>query len=221
MPSISKQLDKPLGQILVEKNIITQKQLDSALTQQQKETEKYLGQILFEMGVSQNKINTVLDQFNKRRPFGQVLVDLQILTDKQLDEALEKQNKLQELMSRKLLGVLLVELGYTTYDDYMQALSKHFNMPLILLGKFLPQSFLQKAIGEKYAQNNKIVVLENSETKVKVALAEPRQNLIDELQRIFTRLKHKHIEIYLAYPLEIELCLKRLYAPLEGTQSKL
>ena len=221
MPSISKQLDKPLGQILVEKNIITQEQLDSALAQQQKETEKYLGQILFEMGVSQNKINTVLDQFNKRRPFGQVLVDLQILTDKQLDEVLEKQNNLQELMSRKLLGVLLVELGYTTYDDYMQALSKHFNMPLILLGKFLPQSFLQKAIGEKYAQNNQIVVLENSETKVKVALAEPRQNLIDELQRIFTRLKHKHIEIYLAYPLEIELCLKRLYAPLEGTQSKL
>jgi len=216
---MSKQFEKPLGQILVEKHIITQKQLDSALKQQEKETEKYLGQILFEMGVSQNKINTVLDQFNKRKPLGQVLLDLQILTTKQLDEVLEKQNKLQELMDRKLLGVLLVELGYTTYDDYMQALSKHFNMPLISLGKFLPQLFLQKAIGEKYAQNNKIVVLENSETKVKVALAEPRQNLIDELQRIFTGLKH--IEFYLAYPLEIDLYLKKLSAPLETTHSKL
>ena len=219
MPTMSKQLDKPLGQILVEKNIITQKQLDSALKQQQKETEKYLGQILFEMGISQNKINRVLDQFNKRKPLGQVLLDLRILTDKQLDEVLEKQNNLQELMTRKLLGVLLVELGYTTYDDYMQALSKHFNMPIIPLGKFLPQPFLQKVIGEKYAQNNKLVVLENSETKVKVALAEPRQNLIAELQRIFTGLKH--IEFYLAYPLEIDLCLKKLSAPLETTHSKL
>ena len=114
MPTMSKQLDKPLGQILVEKNIITKKQLDQALDQQQKETEKYLGQILFEMGVSQNKINTVLDQFNKRKPLGQVLLDLQILTAEQLDEVLEKQNKLQELMDRKLLGGLLIELGYTT-----------------------------------------------------------------------------------------------------------
>jgi hypothetical protein len=117
-------------------------------------------------------------------------------------------------MSRKLLGVLLVELGYTTFDQYMEALSKHFNIPLVSLGSFTPQVFLQKAIGERYAQNNKVVVLENSDIKVKVALAEPKQNLIDEIQRIFAGIKS--VEFYLAYPLEIDLCLKKLYTPLEA-----
>jgi hypothetical protein len=41
-------LDKPLGQILVERNIISQKQLEAALEHQQKRKGKYLGQILFD-----------------------------------------------------------------------------------------------------------------------------------------------------------------------------
>jgi hypothetical protein len=44
----SSDLDNPLGQILVERNIISQEQLDAALEHQQKRKGKYLGQILFD-----------------------------------------------------------------------------------------------------------------------------------------------------------------------------
>jgi hypothetical protein len=44
----SSDLDNPLGQILVERNIISQKQLEAALEHPQKPKGKYLGQILFD-----------------------------------------------------------------------------------------------------------------------------------------------------------------------------
>jgi len=211
MQKESNQNDKPLGQILVEKNIISQEQLDSALKEQQTQKEAYLGNILLGMGVSQSKINKVLDQFNKRKPLGQVLIDLKLLTPQQLDEVLAKQKKLKKEMKRKPLGVLLVEMGYTTYDAYMDALSKHFNMPIVLLKNFTPHPSLQKAVGEKYAQKNKIIVLANDEIKIKVGLAEPTQSLIEELLRIFTGMKN--VEFHLAYPVEVEACFKKLAAP--------
>ncbi|MFH1757358.1 MAG: hypothetical protein ABH969_04860, partial [Pseudomonadota bacterium] len=64
-------MEKALGQILVEKNVISSEQLALALRRQKQEKGKYLGEILIEMGVSQGKINKTLDYFNKRKPIGQ------------------------------------------------------------------------------------------------------------------------------------------------------
>jgi hypothetical protein len=215
MPT-SPKFDIPLGQILVERNIISQKQLDAALQHQQNRKGKYLGEILFEMGVSQTTINTILDRYSKRKSIGQVLVDLKTLSPKELDELLENQRKLQETMDRQPLGFLLVELGYTTYEKHMEALSKHFNMPIVLLKDFHPHPSLQKTVGEKYAQKNMIIVLENDGIKAKVALAEPTQSLIEELQRIFKGIQS--VEFYLAYPLEVEACLKKFSDPFAVNQ---
>lgn len=211
MQTNSKPFDKPLGQILVENNIISQKQLDSALKEQQSRKNTYLGNLLLEMGVSQSKINNVLDQFNKRKPLGQVLIDLKLLTSQQLEEVLAKQKKLKGEMKPKPLGVLLVEMKYTTYDAYMEALSKHFNMPIAKLKDFQPHPSQQNPPGEKYAQRNRFIVLENDGINVKVALAEPTQPLIEELQRIFRSIQS--LEFYLADPFEVELCRRRLSDP--------
>ena len=203
--------DKALGEILVEQNIISRNHLDLALKRQKQEKGKYLGQILFEMGIPQDKINKALDIFSKRKPIGQILVDMAVITQEQLEEALEKQKQLRKRGKRSPLGVLLVEMGYTTYDNYLNALSKHFNMPIVSLTTFFPSSSMQKAVGEKYAQQNKIVVLEDSSAKIKLALAEPNAYLMDELQRIFPA--DKHVEFYLASPSEVEKALRKSYDP--------
>ena len=200
-------MEKTLGQILVERKIITQAILDLALKRQKQEKGKYLGRILFEMGVLQDEINKALDQFHKRKPIGQILIDLKMITPQQLEEALEKQRQLQKKFGRKPLGLLLVEMGKTDYDSYLKALSQHFNMPIVSLEKFLPSPALQKAVGEKYAEKNKIVVLEDSATTIKVALAEPTLFIMEELQKLLP--VGKKMEFYLASFYEIESCLKR------------
>ena len=56
--------DKTLGQLLVEKGLIRQEQLDQALKIKDEQPGKYLGEILFEIGVPQEKINRALYYFN-------------------------------------------------------------------------------------------------------------------------------------------------------------
>jgi hypothetical protein len=131
---MEKHNEKPFGEILIELKIISREQLDYALQQQQKEKGKYLGEILIGMGIGQERINQALDRFQKRKPIGQVLLDLKILNSEQLKEVLEKQ---KQMVPRKPLGVLLVQMGYITYEDLMKALSKHFNMPINLMDLFL------------------------------------------------------------------------------------
>jgi hypothetical protein len=210
-------MDKTLGQILVEKSIITQTQLELALRRQKQQKGKYLGQILTEMGlVSQEKINRILDTHSKRKRIGEILVDLQIITPQQLENALQKQKEFQKKGTRKTLGTIVMELGYTDYNSYLRALSGHFNMPVVSLDTFYPNPALQKALGEKYAMKNRIVVLENSPARIKLALAEPTHYNIEEIRKAVPF--GKTVEFYLANPYEVDSCLRRKFDPFSLTR---
>ena len=203
-------VEKMLGQILVERNIISPKHLQMALDRQEKEKRKfkYIGEILIEMGIPREKINEALDVYNKRKPIGQIFLDLKIITPGQLQKALEKQSQLAKMAVRKLLGKLLVEIGFTTYDGYLGALSKHFNMAIVSLRGFFPSISLQRAVGKAYAQKHKIVVLEDYSRRIKLALAEPDPFVMDELRRAFP--SGRRVEFCLADRLEIDHCLKEI-----------
>jgi hypothetical protein len=199
--------EKTLGQILLERNIITKAELELALERQRAEKGKYLGQILLEMGVPQNEINKALDSFYIRKRIGEILIDLKVITREQLEEALQKQKDLRKEGVRKPLATLLVELGYIDGSGYLKALSKFFNMPIISLNDFFPTAALQKVVGEKYAQKNMIVVLENNFSMMKLALAEPTFYIMEELKKSLP--VGKKIEFYVANPDEIQTCLKK------------
>jgi len=206
-------LEKKLGQILVERNIISPLRLQAALDRQKKHNGKgkYLGEILLEMGIPQEKINDALDAHGKRKPLGEILVDLGILTPDQLRKALEKQGQMAKMGIRHPLGKLLVTMGYTHYETLREAFSKHFNMPMISLRTFFPSPFLQRTVGQAYALRHRIVVLENDSAKIRFALAEPKQSIMDELRRAFP--PRKRVEFYLASPGEIDSCLKQKFDP--------
>jgi type IV pilus assembly protein PilB len=204
-------INKQLGEILLEKGIISKSQLESALKKQGREKEKYLGQILMEIGVPQEKINEILLYSNKRKPIGQILIDLGVITSEELDKVLQKQRDLKEKGIGKPLGMLLVETGYTTYDVYLKALSKHFIMPIASLANFVPCPSLQRSIGEKYAQKNRILVMENNSTVIKLAVPEPTAHILDEIRRVLP--PWKKVEFHLASPYEIERCFKKKLDP--------
>ncbi len=204
-------IDKKLGEILVDKGIISRSQLDIALKKQIREKSKYLGQILMEMGVSQEEISQILLYSGKRKPIGQILIDLGVITAAELEKVLEKQKQLKEKNIYKPLGILLVEMGYTTYPVYLKALSKHFNMPVESLTSFVPSPSLQRSIGEKFAQKNRIIVLEDNRDRVKLALSAPTPQFLDEIRRVFP--PGKKVEFYLASPYDIERCFQKKQDP--------
>jgi len=204
-------ISKQLGEILLEKGVISRGQLDAALKKQNREKDKYLGQILMEIGVPQEKINEILLYSNKRKPLGQILMDLGVITSEELEKVLEKQKELKAKGIRKPLGMLLVETGYTTYDVYLKALSKHFIMPIASLANFIPCPSLQRSIGEKYAQKNRILVMENNSTVIKLAVPEPTAHILDEIRRVLP--PWKKVEFHLGSPYEIERCFRKKLDP--------
>jgi len=198
---------KPLGEILLEKYIITHEMLDMALERQKKEGGKYLGQIFLDMGVPQDQLNETLDYFQHRKKIGDILIEDKIIFPSQLEEALQKQKEQKQF--RKPVGRILIELGYIDYEQYMDALAKHFLMQVISLKNYIPSKKLQKMIGEVYARKNKIVVLEESGEKIKLAFPEPNMAIMEDIRR-FARLE-KRIEFYLARSSEIDPWLNKLY----------
>jgi hypothetical protein len=203
-------IEKMLGQILVERGIISPEHLQVALDWQKEEKGKfkYIGEILIEMGIPQEKINAALDIYNKRKPIGQIFLDLKIITPYQLQKALDKQTQLARMAIRRPLGKILVEMGSITYDAYMDTLSKHFNMAIVSLGGFFPSNSLQRAIGKVYAQKHQIVVMEDYSKGIKLALAEPDPLVMDDLRRAFP--SEKRVEFCLADRFEIDRCLKEI-----------
>jgi hypothetical protein len=203
--------EKLLGQILVDRNIISPTHLQSALDRQKKGKGKYIGEILLEMGIPQEKINDALDASGKRKRLGEILIDLGVLTPDQLRDALAKQRQLARMAIRRPLGKLLVEMGYTNFEALLTALSKHFNIPTISLRRFYPSPSLQRAVGDAFALKHKILVLENDASKIRLALAEPNPLLLDELRRAFPA--GKRVEFCLANPLEMDHCLRQKFDP--------
>jgi hypothetical protein len=205
--------DKTLGQILVERKVISPTHLQMALDRQKRGNGeyKYIGEILLEMGVSQEKINEALNASGKRKRLGEILMDLEMLTSDELRQALEKQKQLSGMAIRRPLGKLLLEMGYTNYEVLQTGLSKHFNMPTISLKGVFPSPSLQKALGDAYALRHKIVVLEDDFTKIRLAIAEPNLLVMDELRRVFRA--EKRMEFYLANPMEMDYCLRHKFDP--------
>ena len=203
--------EKTLGHILVANGTISQKQLDLALKIKDVQPDKYLGEILFQIGVPQEKINWALYYFHKRKKIGEILIDQQLISTKQLEEALSKQKHIKEKWEHiRPLGLLLIEMGYINSRGLLTALSKQFNMPILSMKNYLPTPEFQKVIGKRYAREWKIIVLHNSPNTIKLVLAEPTIQIIEELKKFIP--PGKTVEFYLASYSEIDECLRMLSA---------
>jgi len=209
--------EKTLGHILVANGTISQKQLDLALKIKDVQPDKYLGEILFQIGVPQEKINWALYYFHKRKKIGEILIDQQLISTKQLEEALSKQKHIKEKWEHiRPLGLLLIEMGYINSREFLTALSKHFNMPILSMKNYKPNPQLQKVIGKRYAMEHRIIVLENSPKTIKLVLAEPSIQIMEELQKAIS--PGKVIEFYLASYNEIDESLREVADPISITQ---
>jgi hypothetical protein len=200
-----------IGQILITKKIITEAQLDAALERKKIEPQKYLVQILCEMGIPQSKLISTLYYHNKRKPVGEILVDMNIISAEQLHKVLLEQKKLRDNRIRKPLATLLADMRLINEDSYVNALSVHFSMPVVSLKNYKVAGTLQKAIGEQYALRHRIVVLEDAPQRVVVALAEPHLFVFEELERGMS--SGKQILFCIARSSEIEYCLDSKYDP--------
>ncbi len=101
-----------IGDLLLERGLITKDQLNQAFEHKSK-TNQMLGEVIVELGfVTEQTLTNVLSEHKAKAPTGRIgdmLVERNLISKDQLDLAFQEKSK-----SNKLLGELLVELGFIT-----------------------------------------------------------------------------------------------------------
>jgi len=198
-----------IGRILVAKGIIKPSDLMEAMERKKQEPGKYLGQILAEMGIPQSRIMNRIYYGNKRKKLGEILVELNYISNQQLYDTLIEQRHLKAKGKHVYLAKLMINNRIINEEHYVTALSAHFSMPVVSLKDYTVVPTLQKAVGERYALRNRIIVLSDGADDVAVAIAEPHLSVFDQLEKAMPR--GKYILFHIARAAEIESCLQSAY----------
>ena len=137
--------------------------------------------------------------------FGQRLVDRKIITQKQLDEAVHKQ---QTTMKHRRLGEILVRLGHISKSHISDGLADQLGIPIVKLSdREIPErirNLLEPTVATVYRV---IPIAEEGDTLI-LATADPTNiNTFDNLERLVAR----PVIAHLATPEEISLALAKYY----------
>jgi type IV pilus assembly protein PilB len=119
---------------------------------------------------------------NKKLQLGQLLLSRNVVTAEQIDHALTRQ---QSSSQRKLLGEVLVEMGYCTENQIASALAEAYSVPYAQVGPKLCDPTVVELIPREFLEEHAVLPLFKVRNVLTVALSEPSNVfLIDEIERL-------------------------------------
>lgn len=137
-----------------------------------------------------------------------MLVTAGILTEDQLDWALEQQR-----VSYKRLGEVLLESDLASEDDVTEARAMQMDMPHVLLGMHPVSSEAINQVPEAVARTYNLVPVSISRDKIAIAMSNPMDvEAIDAVQRFSKR----RVEPLLAGENRIQATLDQIYGVIGG-----
>ncbi|MFZ5603567.1 MAG: MSHA biogenesis protein MshE, partial [Pseudomonadota bacterium] len=117
---------------------------------------------------------------------GDLLVSKGLIIDDQLKRALDEQKR-----TGKKIGKVVVDLGFVSESQLLQALAAHFSYPFVDMARFRLNNELIKTLPETYARRFRAIVLSEQPDGLLVGMGDPLDLLaMDELQRILRRPVH-------------------------------
>lgn len=116
----------------------------------------------------------------KKKLLGEYLVDKGLVSNEQIQKALDEQKK-----AGSRLGQTLIELGYLKEDDLIVALARQLNLAHIDISSYSLKLNIVKLIPEQVARRYELVALEKVGNDLTIAMADPLNVFaIDEVQRL-------------------------------------
>lgn len=143
-------------------------------------------------------------------PIGELLIETNIITKDQLNEALKVQEADEE---NKFIGDILIQLGYITEKQLMKTLEYSFKLPFYDLSTMeIPQE-LSQILSPDLAKKHIIVPIAKDGKLLTVAVTDPMNyEALDDV-KLFTKMQ---IKLVLATPTDIKNTIFKLY---EATQT--
>jgi len=159
-----------LGQRLVGEGLISQSDLEEALRiQSEIGVYKPIGQILLDRNLlTQKQLDFILERYDKRPRLGDLMVAAKVISKANLDAALKQQQE-----TRLPIGETLIKLGFITEPVMRQALCTQLNIPFIDLDKFEVDRSLGKLLNRNYARKFSVLPIGKIGTTVTLAMDDP------------------------------------------------
>lgn len=119
------------------------------------------------------------DAHNRRRALGEILVNAGIITEQQLERAIEE----QRINSQRRLGTILVEMGFTTEEVIARTLASQLKLPFMRLPEEALEQAAVQTIDGAMATHHMCIPVKASDSGLTVAMANPLDSLaIDEVR---------------------------------------
>ena len=167
--TLKKKRTKSVGQILIEKKLITQAQLDKALEVQLKEG-GLIGQILSKLGyIKQEQLEESLnDQTTDTQKLENVLVEMGMISSEQLMQAQQIHKK-----DGGMLAQIIINLGFLREEDLVSALVTQFGFPYLQLDNYDIDAELVKLVPKEMAQKFCLIPIDKIGNILTLAMADP------------------------------------------------
>lgn len=177
---MKKKKGKQLGQLLIEKEVITHDQLDQALEVQLKEG-GLLGQILIKLNIvtAEQIESSMHEQTSSAQKLENALKELGILSAEQLTQAKELQKKESITFAQAI-----VKLGVLGEEDLVSTMVTQFGFPYLQLVNYEIEteivSIIPKSIADKYS----LIAIDKIGNILTIAMADPlNAAALDEVRK--------------------------------------
>ncbi len=216
-----------LGSLLLEGGALDRSALNRGVANQQTDRKIPIGQILVQQDkVSADKLDEAITLQNRKRlRLGEVLVELGMVTDGDIQNALREQKNRRG----KRIGEVLVELGVLQESALFRTLARKFHMPFVDLDEIAIDGEAIHAVKREVIQKYGILPLEERNGVLTIAISDPLQTEIYDILRFGGSLRiqevlvvpsqlKRYVENYLEQGRESEVnaILKAMEAEDEG-----
>lgn len=138
-----------------------------------------------------------------RKLIGQMLLEKGLLTQEQLDQALEAQKQ-----STQLIGEILIDLGFVQRQPFFETLAEQLRVPFVDLSRANVDSNIATLLDKETALRHKALPVGRGDGTIRVAMAEPEDVMAaDDLKM---RLQVP-VEPLLADPAELTRTIEKVF----------
>ncbi|MCK7514628.1 MAG: Flp pilus assembly complex ATPase component TadA [Desulfobacterales bacterium] len=160
---------KPLGELLIEQGLITDKQLREALEFQRNSPDQVLGQLLLRLGyIHESDLALLLDQKGKRRHIEDIL-----LKDGMIDQQQIRNAKQLAAQNNSTIEKAFLKLGYLDEESLARAVARQYDLPFIDISSVSLEPSLSAYISPVYARKQIMAPISKIGNALTLALARP------------------------------------------------
>jgi type II secretory ATPase GspE/PulE/Tfp pilus assembly ATPase PilB-like protein len=206
------QIGPPLGEVLVEKRVVSADALALALSQQLVLRNRRVGSYLAERAIISAEALTLALRAQEKRPnvrLGEILLEAELITSAQLEEALS----IQAGQRGRRIGEILIEMGAVSMRVVQFAMSDKLGIPYVNVREFQIGAGALETIDTAFAIRHQVLPLLRLAGTLVVAVEDPLA--IDFAQEL--RLNAgMTIAPVIASPQDLKARISKEYSNLEG-----